>query len=204
MESNCVRVLQVIRAMNIGGAETFIMNMYRNIDREKIKFDFLVSDDGKYDDEIKTLGGKIYKIPYITSVGQLKYVQHLKNFFNSHPEYQIVHSHIDQVSGIILETAKKCGVKTTLSHSHNTRNSNGIVGKIYKEYLQSKINKNSDVKLACGDDAAKWLYKRESVNATVINNGIDTNKFLFSSEYRKEKRKFLGVEESTVVIRAYR
>lgn len=199
--SECVRVLQVIRAMNIGGAETFIMNVYRNIDREKVKFDFLVSGDGKYDEEIRKLGGKIYKIPYITEVGQIRFVQNLKNFFHTHPEYQIVHSHIDQVSGIILETAKKCGVKTTISHSHNTRNSNGIIGKIYKMYLQSKINKNSDIKLACGNDAAKWLYKPEASKAIVVNNGIDTDRFLFSKEHRDEKRKALGVDENTVVIR---
>ena len=35
------RVLQVIRSMGYGGAETFIMNLYRNMDHEKIQFDFL-------------------------------------------------------------------------------------------------------------------------------------------------------------------
>ena len=28
--------------MNQGGAENFIMNVYRNIDKEKVQFDFLV------------------------------------------------------------------------------------------------------------------------------------------------------------------
>ena len=37
-----LRVLHVVTDMNRGGLETMIMNYYRNIDRKKIQFDFLV------------------------------------------------------------------------------------------------------------------------------------------------------------------
>ena len=67
-----IRVLHILESMNIGGAQSFIMNIYRNIDKDKIQFDFLVSSEGSYDDEIKDLGGKIYKIAYINKVGPYK------------------------------------------------------------------------------------------------------------------------------------
>lgn len=73
MSNNPIRVLQVIRQMNVGGAETFLMNTYRNIDREKVQFDFLVNDTGFFDEEIKSLGGKIYYMDYITQIGQMEY-----------------------------------------------------------------------------------------------------------------------------------
>lgn len=76
-----VRVLQIIRTMNIGGAETFIMNVFRNIDRSKVMFDFLVSGDGIYDKEIRELGGKIYKITYITDVRTNKICKRVKKIF---------------------------------------------------------------------------------------------------------------------------
>ena len=123
-EKGKLKVLHVIRHMNVGGAETFIMNLYRNIDREKIEFDFLVYGKGVFDDEIKKLGGKIYYMDYITDIGQHKYKKQLLDFLNSHKEFKIVHSHIDQVSGIILEVAKKSGINNRISHSHNTKNSN--------------------------------------------------------------------------------
>ena len=66
--SECIHVLHVIRAMDRGGAETMIMNLYRHIDRSRIKFDFLVHVENKcdYDDEILKLGGRIFHIiPYI-------------------------------------------------------------------------------------------------------------------------------------------
>lgn len=56
------RVLHVMGTLNIGGAETFVMNLYRAVDREKIQFDFVVHYPRKtpYADEIRTRGGRIY------------------------------------------------------------------------------------------------------------------------------------------------
>lgn len=195
-----IKVLQIIRAMNVGGAETFIMNVFRNIDKSKIMFDFLVFGDGIYDEEIKKLGGKIYKLSYITNIGQIKYKKELKNFFKKHPQYKIIHTHIDQVSGIIAETAKESNIPCVISHSHSTKNTNTLLGKLYKKYLQSKINKNTDIKLACGYDAAKWLYKKEADRAIIINNGIDINNFCFDLNFRKQFREKFEIDGDTIVI----
>ncbi len=111
MSDNPIRVLQIIRSMNQGGAENFIMNVYRNINKNKIQFDFLVYKEGFFDEEIKKMGGKIFYGKYITEIGQRRYCKELLEFYKEHPEYQIVHSHLDQVSGIILEVAKKARSK---------------------------------------------------------------------------------------------
>ena len=60
MKENLVRVLNVVPNMKAAGVETFIMNVYRNIDRTKVQFDFLVHSEKKefYDDEIEKLGAK--------------------------------------------------------------------------------------------------------------------------------------------------
>ena len=54
-----IRVLHVVTYMGRGGLETMIMNYYRNINRNKIQFDFLVHRDfeADYDQEILNLGG---------------------------------------------------------------------------------------------------------------------------------------------------
>lgn len=132
--------------------------------------------------------------------GQIKYVKELKKFFKEHPEYKTIHTHIDQVSGIIAETAKKCNIPYVISHSHSTKNTNGLVSRLYKRYLQTKINKNTDVKLACGYEAAKWLYKKDSEKAIVINNGINVEAFSYDMNFRNQFRKELNIEPDTVVI----
>ena len=47
MDKNLVRVLNVVPNMRAAGVETFIMNVYRNIDRTKVQFDFLVHSEKK-------------------------------------------------------------------------------------------------------------------------------------------------------------
>lgn len=195
-----IRVLQIIRHMNVGGAETFIMNVYRNIDRNKVQFDFLVNGEGFFDQEIKDLGGKIYYMDYLTMVGPIAYKKELLNFFSKHTEYQIIHSHFDQVSGIILETAKKCNIVNRISHSHSTKNSNNILGKIYKKYLQGKILKNATLICACGEEAAKWLYSSKYKQAVIVNNGIDIEKFQYSDAKRKKIREELDAKDDTIII----
>ena len=41
MEKKVKRILHIVGTMNMGGQETFIMNLYNQINRTKIQFDFL-------------------------------------------------------------------------------------------------------------------------------------------------------------------
>ena len=122
-----IRVLHVVTHMNRGGLETMIMNYYRNIDKKKIQFDFLVHrmERAAYDEEIETLGGYIHRLPVLNPFS-LKYRKKLNNFFKEHPEYQIVHVHQDCLSSIILKAAKKNGVRVRIAHSHNANQDKNI------------------------------------------------------------------------------
>ena len=57
-----IRVLHILQRMEAGGTQALLMNIFRNMDRDKVQFDFLVEYPDKqfYDDEILKLGGKIY------------------------------------------------------------------------------------------------------------------------------------------------
>ena len=90
-----IRVLQIVPAMNAGGMETFIMNIYRAIDREKVQFDFLYHYDMPcfYDDEILSLGGHITKLTVRQDNDLPRYLRQLKAFFTAHPEYHVIHGH---------------------------------------------------------------------------------------------------------------
>ena len=118
-----IRILQVVNVMNRAGIETMLMNYYRNIDRNKVQFDFLThrKEDGDYDEEIKSLGGKIYKMPRLMPQNYIKYFKCMKKFFKDHPEYKIVHSHIDAMSSFPLRAAKKSGIEVKIAHSHTSK-----------------------------------------------------------------------------------
>ena len=195
-----IRILHVFNSLNQGGIQNLIINVYRKIDKNKIQFDFLMNEDGYFDDEIKALGGRVYKIPALNKVGQLKYTKELTNFFNEHKEYKIVHSHYNQISGIILEIAKKCNIPIRIAHSHASNNINNIVTKLYKLYLQSKIKKNATHFFACSRKAGEWLFKSKADNMVIINNGINMEDFFYSGEKRKKIRKELNINDDTMVI----
>lgn len=117
-----MRVLQVVNDMHRAGLETMLMNYYRNINREDIQFDFLTHRAYKsdYDDEIISLGGKMYYAPRLYPQNYLQYFKWMRTFFYDHPEYQIIHSHIDTMSYLPLLAAKKARIPVRIAHSHNT------------------------------------------------------------------------------------
>ncbi|MBM7604656.1 glycosyltransferase involved in cell wall biosynthesis [Metabacillus crassostreae] len=194
-----IRVLHVVVNMNRGGAETLIMNLYRNIDRSKIQFDFLTCKEGVFDQEILELGGKLHTIPYITDRGHFHYIKNLNQFFNANKHYQIVHSHMDKMSGFVLEAAKKAGIQVRIAHSHNTQSEGGFAAKLYKEYAGINIGKSATHYLACSNSAAKWLFKNKANSSKLLKNGIDTEKFTFSKKIRDKIRNELGVEDRLVL-----
>ncbi|MGW5983729.1 glycosyltransferase family 1 protein [Bacillus mycoides] len=195
-----LRVLHVVVNMNRGGAETLIMNLYRNIDRSKVQFDFLTCKEGVFDEEVVKLGGKIHRIPYVTDVGHRGYIKALNTFFSSHPQYKIVHSHMDKMSGFVLRSAKKAGIPVRIAHSHSTSSEGGTIAKVYKWYAGAFIIPCATHFLACSIAAAQWLFPDRASTTEIFKNGIECAKFAFSSEIREQVRKELKLHEDAFVI----
>ncbi len=191
-----IRVLHCVVGMNYGGYETFIMNVYRNIDKNKVQFDFLTSIDGVFDCEINDLGGRIYKIPFITKVGPYIYNRNLIKFFKTHSEYKIVHSHMDKFSGMIMRAADKCKIPIRIAHSHSTGNEGNIAYRVVKDYYGRYINKHCTHRFACSEKAGKWLFN--NVQFKVIKNGINIHNYLPNAEVRKKIRAELGFDNKYV------
>lgn len=174
-----VNVLHVFNIMNRGGAETFIMNVNRNINRNKICFNYLCTSDekGDYDDEIKSLGGNIYHLRQRRNTPISNMVK-LYLFFKNEGPFDVIHIPVMFYSGIICLIAKLAGIKKIIVHSHNAGESkrNSFFRKLYRKIMRVLINNFSDYKLSCGEDAATFLYG-STKNVIIINNGIDVDKF---------------------------
>ncbi len=194
-----IRVLQVVTHMNRGGLETMLMNYYRNIDRNKVQFDFLThrpeNEKKDYDDEIRRLGGKIYHMPVLNPFSP-SYMKSLDRFFKEHKEYKIVHFHLDCLSAYPLKAAKKNGVPVRIAHSHNTSQEKNLKYFI-KDYSKKQIPKYATHLFACGKEAGKWMFGKH--NFQIMNNAIDAKKFIYNEEIRKQKRVELGVEDKFVI-----
>lgn len=194
-----IKVLMIVHEMNRGGIENFIMNLYRTIDRRKIQFDFVEHTNKKcaFDDEIESLGGKIYHCPDYRVFNHLSYVVWWKKFFSEHNEYKIIHSHLDSSANIHLRIAKKYGL-ITIAHSHSSSEGFGIRA-IVKSFLKIGFNNCCDYKFACSKEAGEWLFGKKA-NYKVLNNGIETEKYIFNESQRKLLRNQLNIKNDELVL----
>lgn len=193
-----IRVLHVTTTMNRGGLESMIMNYYRNIDRTKIQFDFLIHrmQTSDFEEEIKSMGGRVFHLPNLNPFSK-NYMNSLVDFFNKHSsDYKIVHCHLDCMSAIPLKIAQKAGIPIRIAHSHN---SNQTVDLKYplKLYYKNKINKVATHLFACSYDAGKWMFKNN--NFKVLPNAIDSKKYVFNENKRKEYREKLKIKDEIVI-----
>lgn len=198
-----IRVLHVIRAMNMAGAETLIMNVYRHIDREQIQFDFLVnvSTPCDYDSEIRSLGGKIYSAPRYCLINQAAYKRACAKFFSAHPEHQIVHGHIGSSAPIYLPLAKKSG-KYTIAHSHNAVRNDSLLNVAFN-CISRKVRGKADYYLACSLEAGISRFGAEITTSnlfSVLNNGIDTTQYVRTKEQALAAKCKLNVGKSPVFL----
>ena len=197
-----IRVLQVLGGLNLGGAETMVMNLYRRIDKSKIQFDFIIhlQDKQAYEDEVLSMGGKVYRFPAFNGRNLIIQRNLWEKFFIEHKEYKILHSHVRSYASVYIPIANKYGLKTII-HSHSTSNGNGLSA-IIKNIMQYPLRFQADYLFACSEEAGQWLFGKKACkknNYKVIHNAIDSKKFSFCSIKRKEIREKLGINDKFVI-----
>ncbi len=193
-----IRILHVVTYMGRGGLETVLMNYYRNIDRDLVQFDFLTHRDfhASYDDEIRSLGGKIFHLPRMIP-WSISYLNELNSFFKSHSEYKIVHVHQDCLSSVILKVAQKNNIKVRIAHSHANGQDKDFKYPI-KLFYKQNIPKYATELIACSKEAGSWMFP--SSDFIVLNNAIPTHKYTFHIRTRQNIRNHFNINDDTFVI----
>ena len=192
-----IRVLQVVTHMERGGLESMLMNYYKHVDRERVQFDFLVhrQERAAFDDEIESLGGRIYRLPRLVPWSK-SYLSALNRFFEEHPEYKVVHVHQDCLSSVILKVAAQHNVPVRIAHSHNANQDRNLKYPIKLWYRRS-IPQYATNLFACGKDAGDWMFSGAPYQ--IINNAIDVAAYSYDPEKRIEMRQKLGLENELIV-----
>lgn len=200
-KSTPILILQMVTIMNRGGLETMLMNYYRNIDRSKIQFDFIVHrrEAGAFDEEIKSLGGNIYYLPSITLKHLPFYFKYLHKFLVEHREYKTIHCHLDSLSALPLLIAKKVGVPVRIVHSHTNN-----FDKNFKENIRSLAKRlikylATDF-MGCSNGAVRFMFGNNIKNYKIINNAIEVDKFSYNPEKREVVRNDLCINKNCLVI----
>ena len=196
-----IRVLNMFTIMDRGGAETMVMNYYRHIDRAKVQFDFLVHREqrGAYDDEIEALGGKIYRMCPIYPQNFARYKHELRVFFQAHPEYRIIHSHMSELGYFAFCEAKRQGVPVRICHAHNAPHGFDLK-MIIRTWFKKRMMPYLTHLFVCGAESGKWLYGTQNESRFImLNNAIAAASYSYSRDSAMAVRQSLGLTDEFVV-----
>ncbi|MBL4978038.1 glycosyl transferase [Bacillus halotolerans] len=207
MNNSQQRVLHVLSGMNRGGAETMVMNLYRKMDRSKVQFDFLTyrNDPCAYDEEILSLGGRLFYVPSIGQSNPLTFVKNVRNTIKENGPFSAVHAHTDFQTGFIALAARLAGVQVRVCHSHNTSWKTGFN---WKDRLQLMVFRRlilayATELCACGEDAGRFLFGRSNMERKRVHllpNGIDLDLFSPAGQAADDEKKARGIASDRLII----
>lgn len=203
-----IRVLHVLGGVGLGGAESRIMDLYRQMDRDEIQFDFLVHSrdpQGRrpefYEEEIRELGGHIYVLPKFRVYNYFAYRKAVRDFFRKHHEFRVVQGHMTSTAGIYLPIASKSGVPLTVAHSRNAGVVKGPKGAATRFFRRNLVRK-ADRCFACSALAGEDVFGAKAMEqgrVKIIHNAIDAGRFTYDKRKRELIRAELGLKEELVL-----
>jgi len=205
---NKVKILQFPLAASKGGITQYILNLWKNINKEKIQFDFMTFNPKlDFEEELLKEGCKVHHMSCYPEADERKFIEEFDAVLDC--GYDVIELHTSYWKNTIMEErAKKCGDCKVIVHAHST----GIAANIFsQELVQAKerhyqIRDNIDEKLAdrfwaCSYEAAEWLYgsKIPKERIEVISDTIESNAFKYNKQIRQQKRRELGVINKYVI-----
>ena len=155
------RVLHVLAGMDVGGVETWLVHVLRELEGQSVRLDFLVHLKGKcfYDDEIKKYGSSLIHINQPRDI-----ISYCKRLYSSlrNGKYDVIHCHLHYFCGVVMCVGWFAGVPVRISHSHlDTRYKESkcsTIRKFYVYIMKFLIRIFATTGLACSEPAAKDLF----------------------------------------------
>lgn len=204
METKIKRLLCILSGMNAGGAEGFLMKVYRELDKSRYQMDFCINVKEKcfYEDEILAMGGRIYRIPS-KSEDLAQFKKQLTNIIKENGYDNVLRITSSAMGFMDLKVAKKAGARVCCARSSNASDGDGLKAKVAHRLGRVLYNRYVDVKVAPSDLAARYtfgdaVYEKGGVN--IIHNGVDLDVFRYYPEKREEIRKEFLIDDGVTLV----
>ncbi|MDO6425532.1 glycosyltransferase [Thalassotalea sp. 1_MG-2023] len=188
MNNNKVRVLHIFANLNLGGAESRIMDLFRSQSASDVQNDFLIMTDEEcyYSTEVAQLGGIIHTV-HSPREGLFKNMVQVYRLFKKTPKYDAIHAHTSYYSGFLAFIAWLAGIKFRVTHARNKlKGRNSIASSVFFFIGRTLCNIFSTQRLAISPDAGQFLYGKKA-NFTVVPNAFDYGRILHKSALSREQ-----------------
>lgn len=195
-----IKVLHINSTIYINsGVMSVIMNYYKNIDKDKIQFDFLYfkkmpKDVLTYEKMIKKNGGKVFGCTNLKNL--YLFNKNLDRILKEN-KYDIVHIHDAFILKFVVKTIRKYKNIKIIIHSHATEWSDRKINALRNWLLCYNNYKYADFLFACSNAAGKFMFKDKEFYT--LNNAIDINKFTYDDKNREKVRNKLKINNKIVI-----
>ncbi len=203
-----IRVLQIVDTIKYdSGISSFLMNVYRNIDRKKIQFDFLVAvkNEESYESEIIKMGGRVFYFGNPYSIKTVYTANHTaKRFISKYAnQYSAFHLHTSTMAFCTLRHIKHFNGKCRIVHSHSSMTSPSRIKSMINHCLNLLVPLYANKFVACSSEAADFLYGHDTKirkNAILIWNGVDEKKYIIDPINRNRLRNEYNIRNEVVLL----
>lgn len=189
-----IKIAYITKNLKLNGIGNVVLNQCKHIDRNKFNITIYSGDDidHEYLMQLEKLGIKVVVLPS-KKKKLFRYIQGLKNELEKN-NYDVLCVHGNSRATILeLMIGKFLKIKNNIVYAHSTSTEHKIFHKLSRVFF----NIFCDKVIACSYDAAKFMgYKYY----TVIPNGFDVSKYVFSEHDRNEIRRQLNINSNETVI----
>lgn len=198
-----MKILHELGNLDGGGVARLLFDYYKFMDHDKIKFDFVISDqieNGILEQPLKEMGCTIYKLPSLKK-NMKERLKKLDNIIH-HGNYDAVHTHIAARSCFILSIAKKYKVPVRIAHSHIAYENISKRRKLLNRIFLNRSKQLATDLFACGRDAGKYMWGEKAVfdgKVNIMTNAVNTKNFLYSSEIAEKYKTEMGFTDKKIV-----
>ncbi|MGI5970907.1 MAG: glycosyltransferase family 1 protein [Oscillospiraceae bacterium] len=198
-----IRVLHVLSSLEAGGGvQQMLYNYYGHMDRDSIRFDFIVHGEktGKLEKAFEVWGCRIFHVT-AKKKSLRRNLKDLEQVVKS-GNYDIMHCHQGLKGFFALRIAKKHGIAIRLSHSHQGPQSENVALSLINIIFRLLLKHYATHWLACSEHAGKWAYGKNAMKSEkfrLFHNAVELEKFSFSESVRKEVREELGLADKLVI-----
>lgn len=198
------RMLCIISSMNAGGAETFLMKVYRQLDKKKYQMDFCINvfDKCFYEDEIISMGGKLYRIP-AKSVSARQFKNQLYEVVSTNGYNYVLRVSSNALGFMDLKIAHRAGAQICAVRSSNSSDGGSLKSKIAHIIGSVLYKKYVNVRIAPSDLAAQYTFGKKAYEkgyVNILHNAIDMGKYGYNAELRRHIRANYKISDNTKVI----
>lgn len=193
------RILFVGMTTNYGGVETYILNLFLNLDKKKYEC-YFPGFKGKvaYYDVLKQEGAKFLELPF-SRRNYIKYKKSWMDTLRKHKFDVIYFNTCDIISIDKLKFAKKTKVPVRIIHAHSSgiQQKTNYFHQISEKYSRKNLGKYATHLLACSKSAGDWMFG--GYQYQIIHNGIDLLKYKYDIKKRNVVRDEHGMRSERVV-----